>query len=351
MTYSFIPLDAEKHKNTLIGLWKRYLRKYFDGRFDWLYKDNPVGQTKTVLAFKDQETDAIGCGSICSRHLYFNGQKVSAGIAVDFMVHEKHRTYGPALKLQKANFSDDNASEFDIIIAFPNKAAKGPFLRVGCKSLGEASLFTKVLKSETKLAHYINIPLLTKSTAFILDQVLRFFDKMRVVSKPSNWYAEHVSAFDERFDAFWNEVRENYKIIADRNSHYLNWRYTNCKGVEYRVFCLSQKGSGPLKGYIVYFLYNNVANIEDMFAVKMDRTWLYLLYEFSEYMRKEGLASICFSYFGNPLLKELFRKLNFFEKKETRTVLLHISKKSLESFRNMAFNPNNWSLFEGDLDL
>lgn len=352
MSYTINSLDTKNHnhKNSLIDLWKKYLNKYFDARFEWLYKDNPAGQTKTVLAFKDDENKIIGCGSICPRPLYLNGQKARAGIAVDFIVDENHRTYGPALKLQRANFSEDNSSEFDIIIAFPNQAAKGPFLRVGCKALGEASLFTKVLKSENKIARYINIPVLTKSIGFILDQLLRLFDKMRVFAKPSNWHAETVDAFDERFDAFWNEVR-NYKIIAERSSDYLNWRYARCKGIQYKVFCLSEKGSKTLKGYIVYFLHNNVANIEDMFAVNMDRTWLYLLYEFSEHMRKEGVVSICFSYFGNALFKELFHKLNFFEKKETRTVLLYINSNSSESFRNMALNPNNWSLFEGDLDL
>lgn len=351
MSYTISPLNTKSHKNSLIDLWKKYLNKYFDARFEWLYKNNQAGQTKTVLAFKDDENKIIGCGSICPRPLYLNGQKARAGIAVDFMVDENHRTYGPALKLQRVNFSEDNSSEFDIIIAFPNQAARGPFFRVGCKTLGKASLFTKVLKSENKIARHINIPVLTKSIGFILDQLLRLFDKMRVFAKPSDWHTETVDAFDERFDAFWNEVRGNYKIIAERSSHYLNWRYTNCKALEYRVFCLSQRGSGTLKGYIVYSLHNNVANIEDMFAIDMDKTWLYLLYEFSEHMRKEGVVSICCSYFGNTLFKELFHKLNFFEKKETRTVLLYINSNSSESFRNMALNPNNWSLFEGDLDL
>jgi hypothetical protein len=57
-----------------------------------------------------------------------------------------------------------------------------------------------------------------------------------------------VDSFDERFDAFWDRVKEKYKIIGVRNQKYLNWRYRK-PGADYKVI-IAEKGKG-LNGYIV----------------------------------------------------------------------------------------------------
>ena len=348
--YIINPLNSNTHKKDIIDLWKGYLKKYFDGRYEWLYKWNPHGETRTVLAFSERQDDIAGCCSIIPRPLFLKGKIIPAGIAVDFIVHENHRTFGPAIKLQRANFSDDNIADFEIVLAFPNKAAKGPIIRVGCKQLGSSSLFTKILKTENKLVKYIKIQFLRKAIGAIFDVVLNIADHLKVFSRSSKWDTEVLSDFDNRFDAFWSKVQGNL-IIADRRAQCLNWRYTRNRNDTFKVFSLCDKNSKVLKGYIVYFIKEKVANIEDMFAANEEDEWFDLIYEFSLQMRNQRVEAICVTYFGNKFLHRIFKRLYFFEKKDFRNVFIYLNKNVSASDRETALNPDNWCLFDGDLDL
>lgn len=349
-TYSIQPINSDAHKDGLIRLWKTYLQKYFDDRFEWLYTENPSGSTKTVLATQQDDDEVVGCASITPRPFFIDGSKFSAGITMDFIVHENHRTYGPALKLQRANFSTENVADFDMILAFPNKAAKGPMLRVGCKELGASSLFTKVLKTKSKLGRFIKLPVAAKAVGSVLDRILSAADFVRAFPGPGNRVASIATAFDHRFDAFWGNVKSDV-LIADRSAAYLNWRYAGNRNPGYQIFCLTDKNSESLKGYVVYFIKDRVANVEDMFALNDKSEWQQLLFAFSRHMRKQDVDAVCVAYFGDEMLVEVFRKLNFFKNKEARSVLLHISPDLADSEKKTALNPGNWCLFEGDLDL
>ena len=348
--YNILSLNHDAHKYGLVTLWKAYIQRYFDGRFEWLYNDNPAGITKTVLAISAGEDEIVGCSSIAPHPLFINGKKISAGIAIDFLVHENHRTYGPALKLQRTNFSKDNALDFKIILAFPNKAAKGPILRAGCKELGESRSFTKILKTGDKLVRYLKFPAIAKPFGFLLDKILSLLDCLKIIGRSANWHAEIVNTFDERFDAFWNSVQRDF-ILADRSAACLNWRYAGNRNVGYQVFCLNNRKTKALNGYVVYFEKGNVVYLEDMFAMDGKRAWIDLLCIFSIQMRQKGAAAICVSYFGSEFLKRILRQAYFFEKQSFRTVLLYINENVPESDKEAAMIPENWCLFEGDLDL
>jgi len=58
-----------------------------------------------------------------------------------------------------------------------------------------------------------------------------------------------IATFDERIDQFWNQVAKEYKLIIQRERRYLNWRYCDSRGGNYKVKCAEE--AGGIHGYIV----------------------------------------------------------------------------------------------------
>ena len=59
-----------------------------------------------------------------------------------------------------------------------------------------------------------------------------------------------IQEFDDRFDALWDRVKEDYDLIVKRSSEYLNWRYCDQRGGKYVVKAAKQ--DEEYLGYIVY---------------------------------------------------------------------------------------------------
>jgi hypothetical protein len=61
-----------------------------------------------------------------------------------------------------------------------------------------------------------------------------------------------VSEFDERINAFWQNTKNGYNFIIEKNREYLNWRYcdprSNIKG---RYFVKQAEEDGEILGFIV----------------------------------------------------------------------------------------------------
>lgn len=58
-----------------------------------------------------------------------------------------------------------------------------------------------------------------------------------------------IKKFDEQIETFWNEIKQNYSFIIERDSNYLNWRYCDKRGGDYLIKQASEKGT--VLGYIV----------------------------------------------------------------------------------------------------
>ena len=63
---------------------------------------------------------------------------------------------------------------------------------------------------------------------------------------------EDISEYDERINTFWQNTRNDYHFIIEKNREYLNWRYcdlrSNLKG---RYFVKQAEQNGEILGFIV----------------------------------------------------------------------------------------------------
>jgi hypothetical protein len=346
-TYSIIEADdIFKYKGLILELWKRILTYNSTERFGWLYEQNPLGMASTWLAKDNDTQEIVGFGSVYPWDFFIGGKDVRVGVAVDFGVDEKHRIFGPALPIQRALVSSLSKKGFVVGFVYPNEPSGGVFKRAGYKLIGSANDWVKILKYKYKVSGFIKIPLLAEILAVVVERGLSLIESRYRLKNTDNFVTEVLSRCDARFDSLWEAEKFKYCIVPHHTASYLNWRYTDCKTALYHYFCLFDKEKKYLKGFIIYTIKDKEAIIKDIFPVH-SKFLLYMLKEFSDRMRKEGIYSIVMSYFGNDAFKRSIKKLIFFAQNSKRDYLIFLNKELDPALRDCLLNKDNYYFFYG----
>ena len=350
MSYSIVKMEPKIHRDAVQELWARNLSRNFDSRFVWLYEEEPHRDTQTWLAIDETTQNVVGAGSVYPRDIYYFGKKITIGIAADFAINREHRVFGPALKLQQT-ISQLGSNGYECIFAYPNKTSKGIFKRAGYQEIGHSSTWVKLLHTQHKLIQQVRIKLVAALIAMLLDQLLIIFDKLRLMLHLKKTQAEVSDICENGFNELWENAKASYSITGERNPNYLNWRYADYFGHEYRFFCLYDHAKKNLLGYIVFYIHQGVAEVVDLFSLDQDATLSILLLKFSLHMRKEGMDSISLNFFGNATFLNKIKKLLFFQRSNKRTCMMFIDNRISSNLRRELTEENNWFLFEGEMDL
>jgi hypothetical protein len=79
------PADLIQERAILLELFKRLLTKDFDqGRFDWLYFDNPCGLARAWVASEGAGGGIIGAAAAFPRRISFSGTEKCGWVLGDF---------------------------------------------------------------------------------------------------------------------------------------------------------------------------------------------------------------------------------------------------------------------------
>jgi hypothetical protein len=174
------------------------------------------------------------------------------------------------------------------------------------------------------------------------------FSKEKDYKKNSNYTFEILNIFDNRFEKFWKKVSEQFNIIGERTTDFLNWRYKQSPSNDYKIFCIFDD-KDDIIGYIVfYFIKGNILHIVDMLYIKSEEIIDLLLSEFMVYARSIKMGAIVIRYLGDNLLEKKFKKFNFLKirKDETNLVIFETNSTS----NSYLLNKENWHFFIGDTD-
>jgi len=272
-----------------------------------------------------------------------------AAVAGDFAVDKEHRTFGPALALQKAAVSSCHQNRFDLLYGFPNTQAELVHQRAGYGFLGNLVRMTKPIKSRYYLRKCLN----SEKAAYLLskpiDLVMRLHSRENYYRRSKILSGEIVSTFDSRFDELWARASSRYVLIGERESGYLNWRYTSSPHQNYSIFALAQKGSGTLIGYIVFYLTANKVHIADLLALDLDDTLDCLLSEFLLFQQEKGVESVSIVYLGSEVLTRRLEEYRFSVRDNGAKVIVYADPDS--PLLADVCDKDNWYILEGDKDL
>ena len=174
----------------------------------------------------------------------------------------------------------------------------------------------------------------------------------RVQSIPSSYGSYITESADERFDKLWDRAKSQYRIVGERSSSYLNWRYTSFKTRHYSYYCLTEKPEAELVGYIVFSVEAKNISIADLFVADPDgKAWEHLLVGFAAQMRKEGAQSLVISYFGTAAFEQRLQRLGFFRRTRLCTLLVYSDPDLPKEFTQTVYDRENWFLLDGEMDI
>ena len=308
--------DVASLREPLLGLWQRNLPTAAEHRIDWLYGS---GRARAWL-LAERDGAPAGAAGLMLRRMSVAGRMTDGGAAIDLNVDQTQRSVGPALALVRAVTSAADREGREVLFGLPNRSATAVMKRAGYRELGEFSCWTKLLNSEQKLLGVLRSKWASRLLAPLTDTALQLMSSEWRVRTPRDVVAESLPHFDNRFDRLWTRASGRFDVIGERTEDYLSWRFANCPDLDYRIFALSERATGELLGYVVWYADEGATSVSDLLALDEPTTSL-LLAEFSRFARHTRSSAIRFGCFGSP---EFYRRLQLagFQRRQNRHPVL-----------------------------
>ena len=156
--YQVIPADLAQDRDAIIGVWQRNLTtdpSQLAKKFDWYYLANPLGPAHCWLLKSSDDT--VGVAGLGLRQIRYKGQDLLAGLGSDFAVDVDHRSFHPAMSLQRRSPASSKTT-FDLVYCLPNEKSLPIFKRLGYTLLGNLARQVKVLRTRGYIAKRTNPP-------------------------------------------------------------------------------------------------------------------------------------------------------------------------------------------------
>lgn len=172
MAIAIRPGTLEADRLSVIGLLARHLNPAYDAaRFDWLYTKNPAGPGRFWIAFDAATGEAVGTAAAFPRLFSVGGREERGWVLGDFCVSDRHRSLGPALKLQRSclNLVADTRTPF--CYDFPSRTMMVVYERLRIAPRGQMRRLVKLLRIESKLAGIPGLAHVASGLGRVLDGV------------------------------------------------------------------------------------------------------------------------------------------------------------------------------------
>lgn len=253
-----LPADAEK----LTSLWGMGLHQGGapQAKLEWYYACNSEGPPLTVFLYRTDTPSAIAVASVGQRRMRIGTTCLTAGALVDFVAQPEHRTFFPALFLQREirrRALDRHAAVF----GFPNRNSLAIVRRVGHRCIGLMVRRVRVLRSATYLARYMP-GAVSRTIGFAIDGFRRVTVLIRRMVCPglqSQWVERPNDAFDD----LWRRAAAPNVLMGFRDCRFLTWRFVRSPLKSYMFFTLVSSADGRLVAYAVCSEEGSALNVDD----------------------------------------------------------------------------------------
>ena len=353
MNYKIVLADKNnaEHRQAIQRLWDNNLHYIGAGRFEWLYFNNPAGETITCLALTGDGGEVAGMASAMRRNFYLDGKCYTAVVAIDFAIDEEYRVFGPALQLQRSLAEFAWKQDVDLLMGFPNLAAQGILKRVGYRSIGESIRFTQLIRTHSKLVPRLNDRHLPTWLAGPLSAVLDVGLSLQNSLSRSPGRSRVVSSIGDMHDQWqqlWESNCDSRFFQGKHDADYIDWRYVQCPYQDYRLFTLHDRKQN-LVAFLVFSVRDNVVLIEDFRY--QDEQWLSPLFTaFWKAMRPGGNVAINAGLLVSSQMKEKLVHCGFTTRPSRRWGGV-LSNPDRQIEWEQVLNTGEWYITDGEIDL
>lgn len=173
------------------------------------------------------------------------GHEVPAAQGTDLCILEEYRRLNAFLGMVQASVREMRTAGVALTYGIANPGT-GPMATelFGHRPLVSVPLLVRPLSpADTSLAR----------GARLLARVLSACDRLRErepADRQNPFPLSRIARFDERFDRFWREIRDDYPVMLVRDAAHLNWRYVDAPDVVYERLCI-ESAADRIGGYAV----------------------------------------------------------------------------------------------------
>jgi hypothetical protein len=376
--YEAVGLPASAAEAEAVALWNQRGPGPNDAVFRWGYLRNPFGDAHCFLLRATDERLAergpmsVGTVGIGVRRIEVPRSGVSTGngsttlsacVLGDFFVLKAHRTFFPALTMQRAVLGWGRKN-FDLVYGFPNASAQPIIKRLGFKPLASLDRHVLVLRHARYLKKRIETRLLQRPRfapfaeriakvggrllAVPMDGFRRFVHPRTSLGPPAGHRFERFDRIDERFDRLFETRAIRDLTIGHRDAKLLQWRFLDRPDQRAGIYGLVDASSGRLRAYIALHIAKDLAYIRDLLGVDADAMGETLRLA-AGIARREGCVSLSFTCAAPPALAERLEALGFRKREEDPRILFGFVGDSVENPEIRAAL-DRWYVTEADED-
>lgn len=340
--------DLERDRSEIDGVWCRCFgdsHKRFEN-----YLTNPYEVAK-IWVYRPDGGAIRGAFGLHAQKLSLGGKVHNVGQIGNLAVDKEYRSAGPAVRMQRQLLGSLKESDRTLLLGVTEDAV-ALLRRTGCKPVGTAQRWVKILRSEQQLRKRLRPAALAKVAAPLVDTGLRLSSRETYSQRSTAVIVGFEHKFDSRFDRLWERVRSQFPIATQRTSEYLTWRFYRGRESTFQTFWVAD-AQGELIGYIVFEALGNssieVADVMYDGTPALDR----LLSEFLRYIRSHESrpTAITWSYFGMDSLGERLQRFGFKRRPELSQAFVYGDSEALNEADPQLFDTQRWYLSGADLDI
>lgn len=235
-------------------------------RWEWQFERNPfrnlnelplwiaINENGEIVGQIGSQVEPLKLGPNLRRRLYWG---------VDLVVLPEYRNQKIGNLLNRTMIAQN-----ENVIALPMSGAYRHYLlELGAKEVDVAHVFRKYLHLDANAIHAALSGRL--GNAALARLFLKAFLALRLgdlIAGCANWVLKRqrvskkslchqdisiveVKEFDTSIDQFWVSVADEFGVMVERTSQFLNWKYVQQPWLQYRIFLAMREGA--ISGYVI----------------------------------------------------------------------------------------------------
>jgi GNAT superfamily N-acetyltransferase len=260
--YSVHEGDVERDRDAVLAIWQGNLGRHdrMSAKYDWFYRDSPLGPPLLLLLRHDASGEWVGVASAGPRAMLLRGRQVVAGVLVDLAVVPAHRSLGPAMTLQQA-LIDAGRRRFDLLYGFPNPKAAAVFKRVGYAALGEMVRHARVLRHAPYLARTM-----PRWIAAPGGGVLDLIDRLRARARQRGRKGEWSDQVPDAVDTLWAGSDHGQGLVSVRAADFVHWRFDRSPLIDVRYLTVRDR-SGVMLAWFACQAVDRTLHVRDAWSI------------------------------------------------------------------------------------
>jgi hypothetical protein len=191
-------------------------------------------------------------------------------------------------------------------------------------------------------------------------RVLKFLNALRHIfsnkaSLKTDFTIEEIGNFDSKIEVFWEKIKDDYDFIDEQTSKYLNWRFCDSRGGNYKIYVASDKKENIL-GYLVLRINRLDSNhpigyIVEVLSLREREDVVKTLVEFAlNLFKNESIDAIYYTVVGGHPYQKIMESHGFIDSRREPYVYyrVHTENENVERFVNAKPHRLNYQFGEFD---